>query len=220
MAQKKKNTFYRKGIILAVVILSVWCGYKLSTAFLLERRSRNVRVENQYRFCDVNSTHLTAAKKYGVKPAVTRNDVNTDQLLHISSQSSFKVDHLTHSMPYLTTGATELLDEIGKRFQAKLKKKGYVQHRLIVTSVLRTKEDIARLQKTNDNSVNNSAHLYGTTFDITYARFDRYGVKGTNVRNQVMTDILGEVLKELRDEGRCYVKHERKQHCFHITSRR
>lgn len=217
--KKKENSIYRKIIVMVAVLVGTWCCYKLAAAFLLERRHRNVRVESCYRFGDLNSIQLVAARRNGVKAAKRRDDVPIQQLQHIASGGSYKVDHLTHSMPYLTSGAKDLLGEIGKRFQAKLRKKGYLQHRIIVTSVLRTKDDIANLQKTNGNSVSNSAHLYGTTFDIAYTRFGIYGVLGTNIRNQVMTDILGEVLKELRNEGLCYIKYERNQHCFHITSR-
>ncbi len=45
--------------------------------------------------------------------------------------------------------------------------------------------------------------------------------KGTTCVNKyIVPNILGKVLSELRNEGRCYIKYERKQRCFHITSRK
>ena len=60
-----------------------------------------------------------------------------------------------------------------------------------------------------------SAHLYATTVDITYRRFE-----GTDLVNaDIYKYIMAEVLRDLRKEGRCYVKFELKQACYHITVR-
>ena len=95
--------------------------------------------------------------------------------------------------------------------------------RFIVTSVLRTKADVARLRQYNGNATENSCHLYGTTFDITYTRYNALKVPGEPRRRAVRDDtlkyILSEVLNDIRQQGRCYVKYEKKQKCFHITVR-
>ncbi len=92
--------------------------------------------------------------------------------------------------------------------------------RIVVTSVLRTKEDVRRLKKVNGNASDNSAHCYGTTFDISYYRFQTCGGVSWDVYDDKLVDILADVLIEKRKEGLCYVRFEKKQHCFHITSRR
>ena len=127
---------------------------------------------------------------------------------------------MTHSVPYLTEFSANLLKEIGTRFQQELKKQGIIKHRIIITSVLRTREDIGKLRKVNGNASGNSAHQYATTFDITYVRYDRQSIWGKSTKNEQLANILGKVLSELRNEGRCYIKYERKQRCFHITSRK
>ncbi|MCR4602869.1 MAG: DUF5715 family protein [Prevotella sp.] len=142
------------------------------------------------------------------------------QLTKIASCDLYKVDALTHSIPYLTPVANTLLTDIGTRFQQQLREQGYRPHRIIVTSVLRSADDVKRLQNTNSNAIANSPHRYGTTFDITYIRYDRLSRNGKPVNNNKMADILGSVLSQLRKERRCYVKYERKQHCFHITVRK
>ena len=177
-------------------------------------------VKKDFRFNDVNDTHLTAAQKQGIKPVSSRDNLKTKHLTKIITCDEYKVGNLTHSVPYLTESSAHLLKEIGIRFQQELKKQGIIKHRIIITSVLRTKEDIGKLRKVNGNASENSAHQYATTFDITYVRYDRQSIWGKSTKNEQLANILGKVLSELRNEGRCYIKYERKQRCFHITSRK
>ena len=84
--------------------------------------------------------------------------------------------------------------------------------------MLRTPRLIRRLRRRNGNAVDTSAHLFGTTFDISYAKFicDSTRVPRTQ---EDLKNLLGEVVADFRARGRCYVKFERKQACFHITAR-
>lgn len=180
--------------------------------------SRYVRMFN-----DTNPLHLKAAKDLGLeRPLGSRKeaiDVKRE-LVKIKSNKRYKIDELTHSIPYLTEGAAELLSLIGEGFIAELKSQGIASHRIIVTSVLRTEEDVELLRKSgNVNASQNSAHCYATTFDITYARYDKRGFSGREADVETLTEILADVLQELKKQDKCYVKYEVKQHCFHITSR-
>ena len=42
---------------------------------------------------------------------------------------------------------------------------------------------------------------------------------GTRRSFEDLKNMLAEIVDGLRDEGRCFVKHERRQACFHITAR-
>lgn len=185
--------------------------------------SRNVKTE--FRFRDDNDTHLEAAQQFGITPIATRNDIDSIimELKMIESSNAFKVDSLTHSVPYLTPAASNLLNDIATHFQAKLQERGLAQYRFVVTSLLRTNDDVWKLVRVNRNAVKNSSHLYGTTFDITYNRFEKVesepDFEGAEAEHKVLVNILGETLKELRDENRCYVRFERGQPCYHITTR-
>lgn len=177
-------------------------------------------------FKDLNPRQLSAAKKYGITPVKNRKEARkiTDKLVCIESNDLYKVDRLTHSIPYLTNGAEELLKQIAQNFQDSLRSRKCFRHRIIVTSVLRTEDDVDRLRKSgNKNASKNSAHMYATTFDITYARYDRmFSVKdivGRRPSGKEMKAILADVLKDLRLQQKCYVKYETGQQCFHITSR-
>lgn len=171
-------------------------------------------------FNDSNHVHLEVAEKIGISPIVETSDILSQRrpLLKIASCPDYFVDNLTHSFPFLVPEAKELLGEIGKAFRDTLSARGGGSYRVKVTSVLRTPASIARLRRRNRNSVANSAHQYGTTFDISYTKFicDTVDIPRTQ---EDLKNLLGEILVSFRDSGKCYVKYERKQGCYHITAR-
>lgn len=59
---------------------------------------------------------------------------------------------LSNSVPYLVPRASILLQDIGRNFFDSLQVKNIPLNKLLVTSVLRTKEDIKNLQKHNGNA--------------------------------------------------------------------
>lgn len=176
-------------------------------------------------FPDNNDVQLIAASKYGVSPVENRKDAEArkKELVYIGATPYFHVDKLRNSIPYLVPRAAVLLSDIGRAYYDSLQMKGIPLHQIIVTSVLRTREDVQKLRGHNGNATQNSCHLYGTTFDICYNRYktvsDPYGPKRRAVRNDSLKWILSEVLRDMRDMERCYIKYEVKQGCFHITVR-
>lgn len=216
----------KKKITLAVLLGFVLLG--LSVLFPNKNKTVKIKEVNYATlFNDQNGVQLKAASRLGIKQPLKNREVADDvkdKLVHIRSNSHYKIAKLTHSIPYLTEGATELLDMIGKNFLDSLESKGLNPNRIIVTSVLRTKEDIKKLQKSgNPNAVSNSAHCYATTFDIAYAYYDKAWFKNfrfcESVEAETLKKVLGEVLRDLRKLQKCYVKYEVKQRCFHITTR-
>ena len=175
-------------------------------------------------FNDMNDVQLEIAQKVGVDPVENRAaaELLSDKLVPVLDNSVYKVDTLTHSIPFLTKGSAQLLLTIGENFRDSLLRKGLNPHRLIITSILRTEEDVRVLRRGNINASENSTHRYATTFDIAYARFDPQNkVKGCiDGSPGQMKMVLAEVLRDLRNESLCYVKYERRQPCFHITSRK
>ena len=179
-----------------------------------------------YHFEDVNDTQIVAAQQFGIEPLQSREEIDStviSGLKKIESTNTFVVERLTHSVPYLTAGAEQLLNSIGANFQSKLRERGLAQYQIVVTSLLRTHDDVRRLRRVNRNAVRQSCHMYGTTFDIAYNCFQAVDslpdFEGRTGNHRELVNALGETLKELRDSNRCYVKFERRQPCFHITSR-
>ena len=176
-------------------------------------------------FPDNNDVQLTAANRWGVKPVKNRRDaeLRKNELVYIDCSPYYYIDPLYSSIPYLTPRAAILLQDIGQAFFDSLQVKGVPLHRFIVTSVLRTQDDVVKLRRHNGNATENSCHLYGTTIDICYNRYktveDPDGPSRRQVRNDSLKYILSEVLNDMRQQNRCYVKYEVKQGCFHMTVR-
>ena len=176
-------------------------------------------------FPDSQSVQIAAAQKYGVKPVKDDKDAENrkDELVYIGSSPWYHVDRLSSSSPYLVPRAAVLLQDIGRAFFDSLDAKGVPLHKIITTSVLRTKANVQKLRTRNINATENSCHLYGTTMDICYNRYktvqDPKGPKRREVTNDTLKWILCEVLRDMRQQGRCYIKYEKKQGCFHLTTR-
>ena len=174
-------------------------------------------------FPDLNDVQLATAQKLGVPGAESREDAaaHRESLVYIGDNPFYTVQRLNHSAPYLVPRAAALLSEIARAFNDSLVTKGQPPFKLLVTSVLRTREDVRRLRNVNQNASENSCHQYGTTFDISYNRF--LSVKPDAPAEirwvTVNKSILAEVLADFREMGACYVKYEAHQACFHITAR-
>lgn len=171
-------------------------------------------------FGDLNEKHLSAAQAIGIEPVASKEDAKKlgRKLKEIGTCKYYTVDKLTHSIPFLVPKAEELLEKIGKNFMDSIESKGASGYKVIVTSVLRPEDDIKKLRRRNSNASSNSAHRYGTTFDIAYTRFDRYNNR-YEVPEAHLKHALAEVLRDLKKKNKCYVKYEVKQGCFHITTR-
>jgi hypothetical protein len=178
-------------------------------------------------FNDINDVQLVVAQAIGVPPVRNREEAEKlkTKLVKLEATDTYVIDSLTHSIPYLIPSAKELLDDIGRAFQDSLSAKGLNPYKLVVSSVLRTEEDVARLSKGNINATENSTHRFGTTFDLAYWRYvkipDLRGRPYEDVPPEYLRATLSQVLKDIHDQGdRCFVKYEKQQNCFHITVRR
>lgn len=186
-----------------------------------------IRGVHSYQACfpDLQDVQIVAARRWGVRPVLNRHQAETrkGELVFVGSNPYFVLDRgMSYSTPYLVPRAAALLGDIGHNFLDSLSLKGVPLHRIIVTSVLRTEDDVARLMRRNGNASDQSCHRFGTTFDIAYNRYNTVQPPGEHrrvVRDDTLKYVLSEVLRDLRQEGRCYVKYEVKQGCFHITTR-
>lgn len=183
---------------------------------------------SSYRDCfpDVQDVHYPAALVQGVRPVADRLDAERrkQDLLFVGANPYYVIDpSMNRSIPYLVPKASHLLQHIGRRFLDSLAVKQIPLHKIIVTSVLRTEDDVVRLRRINGNTSEQSCHRFGTTFDISYNRYHTVAPPDDPdrraVRNDSLKFILSEVLRDVRQQGLCYVKYEVKQGCYHITVR-
>lgn len=176
-------------------------------------------------FPDINDVQLATAERLGLPECQDRHAADSlrDSYVYIGASPYFDLERMTYSVPYLVPRAAILLDEIGRSFLDSLASKGIPFHKMVVTSVLRTNDDIRRLRRRNGNASEQSCHRFGTTFDISYNIYHR--VQDPDLPPQPETwgvtlkQVLAEVLEDQRELGTCYVKYEVKQSCFHITCR-
>ena len=175
-------------------------------------------------FPDQQDVQIVAASKHGVAPVQNREEAehSKGKLVYVGSNPFFYVDKLNNSIPYLVPRASVLLQDIGRAYFDSLQIKGIPLHKIIVTSILRTKDDVSKLRTRNGNATENSCHLYGTTFDICYNRYKQIQTEKQprrQVQNDTLKWVFSEVLRDFREKNRCYIKYEVKQGCFHITVR-
>lgn len=206
-------------VLLLTVLVSV-------TAFssCKEKRGelKNIWYSGSYNrdFNDLNEIHLVAAKEIGIEPVSSRDEAEnaSRKMTEIGTNEYYEVEELRHSIPFLVPEAAQLLEDIGCNFQDSLYNLNASLYKIKVTSVTRTVDDVKKLKKRNSNSSVNSAHQYGTTFDVSWVRYTKIDEKDTlNIDNDRLKMVLASVLRDLRKADRCYIKHERKQGCFHIT---
>lgn len=212
--------------MLSLSIFSLYsCGSATETKSEPTEPKKYTRFNGNYNktFSDLQELHLEAAEANGVGPLETRADTvrYEDELVRIPSELEiYKVDELKHSMPLLVPKAATLLSDICLNFRDSLISKKMPLYKPIITSIMRTDDDVKGLSKRNRNASENSVHRYGTTFDISWTRFEKVSQADQRTRDDgQLKAILGQVLHDLRERDRCYVKHERKQACFHITVR-
>ena len=214
-------------ITMAFCVMASFASCKEKDMSMKMNEPRNIKGVVSYKrsFGDLNDTHMAAAKRIGVKPLQNREAAEKlgDKVVEIKDGKFYQVDSLTHSIPFLVPKASALLDSIGANFLDSLESKGLNPNQIIVTSVLRTNDDVKRLRRVNGNASANSVHMFGTTFDISYKRFfkveDPDGRPMQDVCADTLKLVLSEVLRDLKKKEMCYVKYELKQACFHITAR-
>lgn len=176
-------------------------------------------------FPDLQDVHIVSARKHGVRPVQNRAEAEErkKELVYIGSNPYYKIDPgMSRSIPYLVPHAAMVLETIARNYMDSLHVKGIPLHKILVSSVLRTEEDVRKLMGTNPNASPESCHRYGTTFDIPYNRYHTIAPPDRcrrTVQNDTLKWVLAEVLRDVRKEGMCHIKYEVKQGCFHITIR-
>lgn len=175
-------------------------------------------------FPDLQDVQIVSARKWGVSPVKDRAEAEQrkNELVYVGSNPFYDIDsRMNRSIAYLVPRASDLLQKISRNFLDSLAIKGIPLHKIIVSSVLRTEEDVHKLRQYNRNASQESCHRFGTTFDIAYNRYVTVqhpdSAERRAVRNDTLKWVLSEVLRDVRKEGLCHIKYEVHQACFHIT---
>ncbi|HEY0140815.1 MAG TPA: DUF5715 family protein [Thermoanaerobaculia bacterium] len=198
----------------------------------------------------LNAKHVAAARSNGIGPvrdsAHLAALVDRGALVQLPESTQWWVlRDLNDSLPYVTPGTQAALEEVGRRFHARLDEHGLPPFRLDITSVLRTSEQQSALQRRNSNAADTtSSHEFGTTLDIAYLSFaapqslDHASVAAgpdhpvsPSLRAEMTTRLdslgtryaphlegeLGAVLQQLEADRMVLPLRERGQPVYHIT---
>ena len=165
-------------ILLIGILFMPSCGSNNNKADESFEEKKHSRFNGNYNktFNDLPDLHTEAATANGVGPLETRADtiLYEDELVKIPSELDiYRVDKLTHSIPFLVPKAATLLSDICLNFRDSLIRKEMALYKPIVTSIARTNDDVKGLSRRNKNASENSVHRYATTFDIAWTRFDK-----------------------------------------------
>jgi uncharacterized protein YcbK (DUF882 family) len=226
---RSRKTFFlfKAGVatfVLALILLLLFRNSTGRVGSYINRKCIDYKQkEYSRRLNDRLLDYAAAARAGGITPCKNDEEIrklaSTGRLVKVSGTSSYIVDRLTHSSPYLTRDGKEVLDEIGRRFREKTSEKGLYKAKFIITSMTRKTENMRLLRRNNSNASVNSPHQYGNAFDITYKRFIVRKIVMTNCDHKFMKEALAEIIYEMKREGKCWATYERNQNCFHVVAR-
>ena len=213
------------GLILAIIIIvSNHRGNNNDNTKTCYCENATAPIKSKSKFRDINPEQLAHAQANGLQRIIENKKqyesqidslVDNDILVKITPNKYYNIRRLTHSYPYLTPEARDVLNLIGIRFQANLQAEGLPKYKFQISSLLRTVEFQRQLTLQNVNATYGlSAHYYGTTFDITYDQYDR---RGKSYQDPKVEEILEKTLLQLREECRLMIIRESSNKCFHMT---
>ena len=193
-------------------------------------------------------THLDRARALGVPPVETLDEVRrylgSGRLVPLVDNEFYVVRDMESSVPAVTPATRALLDETGRRFQARLADLGLPPYRFMITSATRTLNSQTALKRNNRNAARgNSSHQYGTCVDIVYTKYpapttapDPLDPTGIAALDQMLDDYvayeveaggarywehlageMGRVMVEMQRERAWVVLLESQQPVFHVT---
>ena len=194
-----------------------------------------------------NGAHVARGRVLGVRVGtreVRDSLLAAGRLVELQDSTPYWIVRRNASPAHVVPAVPVLLEELGRRFQARLAAIGVPPYRIEVTSALRTSERQNRLRRSNSNAAAGvSSHEYGTTVDLSYAAFAPPAELPPEVLERVppglrpqmerladlalesvsarksreLGAIFSRVLAEAQSEGIALVIYERQQTVYHLT---
>jgi len=162
-------------------------------------------------FRDGINAHEKAYKREGIKAQKTDEDLiqlnKKNVLKEIESNEFYILRDLTHSQPLLLPKAIDFIDQLSILYKQKCTEKNIDYLRYEITSGSRSKESVKKLREESTVAIENSPHLKGKTFDMSWRAFGD---------NKEQLKLFTSALSELKNQNKCFVKFERNG-CLHIT---
>jgi hypothetical protein len=188
---------------------------------------------------DRNAEQIAVARRLGLQPTSGAAEVERlraqGRLVPLGDSTPYWVlRDMEHSSPYVTPDTRAMLEDLGRRFHARLDALGLPRYRMKVTSALRTDESQAELRRINANASRIvSAHEFATTVDVSHERFavpaePQTPTPAWEMEAEMLEEVgkdhsralqaeLGRAIQELRQEGGLMVMMEDAQPVYHMT---
>lgn len=183
---------------------------------------------------DKNAMQIRTAQRLGIRvggDARRAQLVREERIVELNDSTEWWIlRDMDHSVPFVTPDARAMLQQLGRRFHARLDSLGLPHYRMKVTSALRTDETQAELRRINSYASQTvSAHEFGTTIDVSHERFAAPAeLAGGEMEAEVLDSIgkehakvlqaeLGRAIAEMRDAGALHVMMENQQPVYHMT---
>ncbi|WP_420125475.1 DUF5715 family protein [Longimicrobium sp.] len=195
---------------------------------------------------DKNARQVASAQRLGLQvsgQAEIDRMVRQGRLVPLGDSTQYWILRpMDHAAPYVTPDTKAMLEDLGRRFHARLDAAGLPRYRFKVTSAIRTADAQVDLRKTNSYAASTtSAHQFGTTVDVSHERFAvpagpraAAGAASAPVAGaweleaemleqvgkehaRALQAELGRALTELREAGAVHVMMENKQPVYHFT---
>ena len=194
-----------------------------------------------------NGAHVSRARTLGVRVEsgeALDSLVTAGSLVELQDSTPYWIVRRSASPAFVVPAVPALLEELGRRFQARLAELDIPPYRIGVTSALRTAARQARLRGSNANAAAGvSSHEFGTTVDLSYAAFSPpadlpddvlepvppslrphmerlvdLALESVSARkSRELGAIFSQVLREAQTEGVALVIYERQQTVYHVT---
>ncbi len=194
-----------------------------------------------------NGAHVAAGRALGVRVGSREardSLLAAGRLVELPDSTSYWIVRRGSSPAHVVPSVPLLLEELGRRFHARLEEMGLPPYRIEVTSSLRTAERQQRLRRTNPNAAAGvSSHEFGTTVDLSYAAFapplqspagvlddvhvqlrphverlaDLALESVSGRKSRELGRIFSQVLAEVQAEGLALIIYERQQTVYHVT---
>ena len=163
-------------------------------------------------FTDGVKVHQIAYKKEKIRAQKTDHHLDKlakkGTLKNITDNENYLVRNMDYAKPILMPKAVSFLNKFSNEYRTEIDKADLEYIPFEITSATRSIESVKRLRKYNKNSITQSAHLNGKTFDISYHSFADYPLQ---------RQIFIRIMNQYKKNGLCFIKHEIKQGCLHIT---
>ena len=221
MTQKlKKSLVLFSVLFLIIVIVAFSFRHKIKNKVIYYYGALKTRITGRglvnCKDCDELFNDGVITQDLAYKKEKIKEQKNDDGLLlleqkgilkEISSNENYTLSDLNFSQPLLMPKAILFLDQLTKLYQQKCTDNSIDYFPFEITSATRSIESVKRLTKTNRNAIDNSAHLRGKTFDVSYNGF---------YKHERQLDLFIASLYDLKRQNICFVKYE-KNGCLHIT---